>query len=249
MTDLSPLAFATVALIVTIAYTVYGVTGFGAAIVGLPFLAHYFPLRFAVPMLLVFDLAAGLLLGLGNRRQVERRELIRLLPFVVVGMGVGITALVRAPERWLLLGLGTFVLGYALWSLAAKGPPASISPRWSIPAGLVGGSFTALYGTGGPIYTIYLARRIADKSALRATTGVLILSTALIRLLLFSSVGLYAQPHLLWTAAALLPFAGLGYAIGSRLHRRWPAERTLQAVWAVLIVGGASLIWRGASGV
>jgi uncharacterized membrane protein YfcA len=36
------------AFIVLLAYSVYGLTGFGAAIVGIPLLAHFYPLRFAV---------------------------------------------------------------------------------------------------------------------------------------------------------------------------------------------------------
>ena len=106
MPDLPLLTVAAAALAVTLAYTVFGLTGFGAAIVGVPLLAHFFPIRFAVPMMLVFDLCAGLLLGLRNRRDVDRAELLRLAPFVALGMILGVTVLVRAPERWLLGVLG-----------------------------------------------------------------------------------------------------------------------------------------------
>ena len=69
-----------------------------------------------------------------------------------------------------------------------------VSAHWALPAGLVGGAFTALYGTGGPIYTIYLARRLFDKNTLRATIGVLIFCTALIRLALFSGKASMRSP-------------------------------------------------------
>ena len=166
------------ALAVTLAYTVFGLTGFGAAIVGVPLLAHVVPIRFAVPMMLVFDLCAGLLLGLKSRRDVDRGELLRLAPFVAIGMALGVTALVRAPERWLLGVLGAFVFFYACWSLLSRGAPRPISARWVAPAGTAGGVFTALYGSGGPIYTVYLARRLGDATRLRATIAVLIFCTA-----------------------------------------------------------------------
>src|ERR1035437_1621312 len=105
------------ALIVVLAYTVLGLTGFGASITAVPLLAHLFPLRFAVPMMLIFDVCATLLLGLKNRRAVDRRELLRLIPFMLVGMVLGVTLLVKAPERALLFLLGTFVLAYVGWSL------------------------------------------------------------------------------------------------------------------------------------
>ncbi|HEY9240231.1 MAG TPA: sulfite exporter TauE/SafE family protein [Burkholderiaceae bacterium] len=244
MIDLPTGTLLAAAAIVTLGYVVYGLTGFGSSIVAVPLLAMFFPLRFAVPMMLVFDLLTGLLLGLRNRRDLSRPELLRLLPIVAVGMVGGVTLLVHVAERWLLLGLGCFVFAYAAWSLLSRAVPTPVSTRWALPAGLVGGAFTALYGTGGPIYTIYLARRLSDKVVLRATIGVLIFCTALIRLLLFTGSGFYAQPGLLPLAIALMPCAVIGYLIGSRLHARLSTRRAVQAVWALLIVGGTSLVLR-----
>jgi uncharacterized membrane protein YfcA len=232
------------ALVVTASYVVYGLSGFGAAIFGVPLLVHLFPLRFVVPMMLVFDLCAGLLLGLHNRQRVDWRELRRLAPFVVVGMVLGVTALVQLPERWLLLLLGSFVSSYAAWSLFSRTVPSEISTRWAVPAGAVGGVFTALYGTGGPIYTLYLARRLSDKTALRASIGVMIFFTAWARLALFASAGLLFQPGLLALAVCLLPCVALGYAMGSRLHRALPPWQTTRVLWMLLMAGGVNLVWR-----
>ena len=95
---------------------------------------------------------------------------------------------------------------------------------------------------------IYLAGRLHDKSVLRATIGALIFVSGLARLALFSSAGLYAQQSLLLLAAILLPAALLGLYIGSRLHRSLPLQRVVQVVWAILIFGGISLIWRSLRG-
>ncbi len=232
------------ALIVTVAYTVYGLTGFGATIIAVPLLAHFFPIRFAVPLTLVFDLCAGALLGLKNRQHLDRKELLGLLPFLLLGMAIGITLLVQASERYLLMVLGLFVLGFASWSLLSKGTPAPVSKRWAIPTGLFGGAFTALYGTGGAIYAMYLARRLPDKTVLRASVGVLIFGTALVRLGLFTGSGFYAQSGLLPLALALLPCALLGYMVGSHLHTRISPQGAARAVWLLLILSGGSLLWR-----
>ncbi|HSC63317.1 MAG TPA: sulfite exporter TauE/SafE family protein [Caldimonas sp.] len=248
MPDLPLVTIVTAALAVTLAYTVFGLTGFGAAIVGVPLLAHVVTIRFAVPMMLVFDLCAGLLLGLRNRRDVDRSELLRIAPFVALGMVLGVTALVRAPERWLLGVLGAFVFSYACWSLLNRAAPRPIGPLWAVPAGVAGGVFTALYGSGGPVYTVYLARRLGDASRLRATIAVLIFCTAWARLALFSATGLLFQPSLLRLAAVLLPCAVAGYFIGSHLHRRLAPRQAARAIWILLLGSGASLVWRAASG-
>lgn len=55
---------ALLALIVMFAYTVFGLTGFGSSITAMPLLVQLIPLKVAVPLMLVYDLTSGLLLGL-----------------------------------------------------------------------------------------------------------------------------------------------------------------------------------------
>ena len=233
-----------VGVVVVLAYTVFGLTGFGSSITAMPLLVQLIPLHTAVAMMLIFDLAGGLLLGLKNRRMVERRELLRLVPMMLVGMGIGIVVLVNAPERLLLLTLGGFILAYSAWSLLFNPRLEIIRSAWAMPLGIIGGVFTALFGTGGPIYTIYLARRLPDKLVLRATISSLIFISGLSRLVLFTGAGLYHQHSLLLLAAVLLPFALGGLYLGNHLHGKLAPSRVVQVIWVILIGGGASLILR-----
>lgn len=244
MIDLPGPTLAAAAAAVVLAYTVYGLTGFGAAIVAIPLLAQFLPLKFAVPMMLLFDLVAGLLLGLKNRRNVDKAELVRLVPFLLIGMVGGVFLLARAPERLLLFVLGTFALGYASWNLLRKGGGGPVAPGWAVPAGLFGGAFTAMYGTGGPIYASYLARRVTDKDVLRASVAALIFGAGWVRLVMFSASGFYAQPGLLALFGALLPAAVTGYLIGGRLHARLSGPQAFKAVWLLVSAAGVGLLWR-----
>jgi uncharacterized membrane protein YfcA len=245
---LPPETLLAAAAIIALAYGVFGLTGFGAGIIALPLLAQLMPIRQAVPMILLLDLLAGGLLGLRQRRHVERAEMTRLMPFAAAGMLLGVTLLVQAPQRALLGLLGVFTLAVTAWTLLQRVPTTPISTRWAVPAGAVGGVFTALFGTGGPLYTAYLARRIHDKHRLRATVGTLIFFTAIARLGLFALMGLYAQQGLLWTAALMVPCALLGLAAGNRVHARLPTARVMQAVWALLALSGSGLIVRALAG-
>jgi uncharacterized protein len=235
------------AAVVVLAYTVYGLTGFGASMVAIPLLAQVLPLRLAVPMMLLFDLAAGLLLGLKNRHNINKRELLRLLPFLLCGMLAGVYLLAKAPERWLLGVLGLFALLYASWNLLRKATTAPVAAGWAVPAGLFGGAFTAMYGTGGPIYASYLARRLTDKDVLRASVATLIFGAGWLRLALFTASGFYTQNGILMLAALLLPAALIGFFIGSRLHARLSAAQAFKAVWLLVSAAGAGLLWRVAT--
>ena len=242
--ELAHESIALIGLVIVFAYTVVGTTGFGASITAVPLLVHLLPLTTVVPMMVLFDLCAGLLLGGRNFKVIDRRELLRLLPFMLVGVAIGVTLLVRAPERLLLLTLGTAVFCYAAWSLWGRAPTAAIAPAWAMPLGTVGGVFSALFGTGGPIYTIYLARRISDKSQLRATVSTLILVSAAARLAALLVAGVYAKRELLVLTALLLPCMLLGLYVGNRLHDRLPTQRVVQIIWSLLLVSSVSLIWR-----
>lgn len=244
MLDLSLTTLLAAAAAVTLAYTVYGLTGFGASIVAIPLLAQFLPLRFAVPMMLLFDLVAGLLLGLKNRRSIDKPELLRLVPYVLVGMLAGVYLLVQAPERWLLAVLGLFAVCYASWSLLRQQTTAKLTARWAVPAGLFGGAFTAMYGTGGAIYASYLAGRVSDKDVLRASVAALIFGAGWLRLVMFIASGFYAQHGLLMLALTLLPAAVLGYLIGSRLHARLSGPQAFKAVWLLVCAAGLGLLWR-----
>jgi uncharacterized membrane protein YfcA len=232
------------ALIVMFGYTVFGLTGFGSSITAVPILVHVIPLKVVVPTMLLLDLGASTLLVMKSYRSTDRKELLRLVPFMLVGMAAGVSLLVNAPERILLLVLGIFVLSYSAWSLLLRHEWAPIRTAWSAPLGMIGGVFTALFGTGGPIYAIYLARRLNDKITLRATNGSLILCSALGRLLLFTGAGLYTGNAVFKLAAFLLPCSLLGFYLGTHLQPRLSTKQVVQLVWAVLIVGGVSLIAR-----
>ena len=101
---------------------------------------------------------------------------------------------------------------------------------------------------GGPVYTLFLASRIADTTRLRATVATVILVSALVRLLLFTGSGFLYESALPALAAALLPCALAGYLMGSRLHLRMPQAQVRRVIWMVLVAAAVSLLARGTMG-
>src|SRR6218665_2195012 len=257
---------------ITLAYTVFGMTGFGAAMVAVPILVHILPLEFAVPLILLMDIVATVSVALKSRRHVVLAELLRLLPSLLVGVLLGATILSRIKSGWLLIALGVFVLAMSArsffmrraaaqpigwqWSVPAGmagggfcGPRAGeerMGWNWSVRAGMAGGFFSALFGTGGPVYTMYLARRLPDLEAFRATIAALIFLSAIARSGAFAVPGLLQEP-LFTTALRCLPFCLLGLFAGSMLRRRVPPPMARNLLLALLSAGGLGAIYRGLS--
>lgn len=240
-------SIALAAPVIFIAYVVSGMTGFGAAMVAVPILVQFMPLQFAVPMIVLFDLVGMSLVSGRNWRRVSLAELKRIFPWLLLGIILGATLLHNAPPRWPLILLGCFVLAVCIRGLRNpnEAEASMLRPRWAIPFGLIGGVFSALFGTGGPIYTIYLARRIPDVGEFRATISVVILVSGIIRAIAFGTAGLYSQPDILTAGAVLLPVSLIGLFAGSRLRNRISPESLKRFIYVLLLIAGIGAIVRG----
>ena len=236
-------SFALAALVVACGYFIFGLSGFGAAIITVPVLSHLWPVQFVLPMLSLLDLAASLSVGVRGSRQAVRSELKRMIPLALAGAAVGVTLLVSLPREAALASLGAFVTIYGVYSLLERGALRTVNRGWAYPSGFIGGMTGALFGIGGPPYVIYLSRRIEDKTALRATVATMISVSVSTRLVLFVFAGLLPWEKII-TAVALLPFAAAGVWVGGRLHARISREWFGRAIGVLLLVTGASLLLR-----
>jgi len=240
---LSSLEMAFAVAVILLAYFVFGVTGFGSAIVAVPLLTHVLPLQEAVPQIVFLDLITGFLMGQKNFNVIDKNELKWLMPFVLVGMVIGVTLLIRAPAEILLGVLAIFTLYSGVNGLRQATQFREVCGRWwGLVTGLIAGGFSALYGTGGPIYAIYLSRRIHSTAALRATMSSIIFLNVIFRLITFSLAGLLLTPSNLWRTALFIPFAILALTFGSKFQSKLNPKSFKQFFSAVLIFSALTIL-------
>ena len=235
------------ALVVGVAYIIFGISAFGAALVTVPVLSHFFPLDFVLPVCVLLDVSAALTMGTRFSRGASFTELKWMAPAALIGAVLGVTLLVNLPRQGTLVALGVFLLAYAIFTLRQDGPAGSVSRWWGPVAGLCGGTMGTLFGIAAPAYAIYLSRRLPDKLTLRATLSNMVLMSTSIRALVFAAGGLMLADRLIMFAI-LLPFALLGLWYGNRLHGRISREQLLRFMSVVLLLMGASLIVRALAG-
>jgi len=203
------------------------------------------PLRFALAVFVLLDLANALRVGLEAPRNAVRGEVGRLVPSLLAGTVLGVTALVNLPRRGALLALGAFVVGFALYSLLARGPRRRLRRGWAYVAGFAGGVTSTLFGAGGPPYAIYLSQRELSKEAFRATLALTSIASVSLRLVVFLLTGLMSHRDVWLAAAIALPAAWIGISVAAHVFRRIPREALFRAVALMLIASGASLLVRG----
>lgn len=228
---------------IALAYIVFGIAGFGTALVAGPILIMFMPLSKIIPLLVLLDFVAAFGNLLQSRREVVKPELLRLLPCMAIGCTLGVIFLLNLHSDLLLLLMGVFISTYALYSLAIKAKPTALAAGWAVPMGVVGGLFGALFGSGGFLYAIYLNSRL-PKDPARATQSALISASTVVRLSLFLIAGVYAELPLLMLAVCLLPAMALGLWLGRRLTLRMSREAFVRLVTWLVLASGIALIGR-----
>ena len=250
MTDfsqLSPWFFVVAPLVIIGGYVVFGLSGFGSTIFSVPILAHFLPVSYLVPLMVLLDMSSAIFLGTTGRKHVDRGELKRILPWMFVGFAIGLTVLVGMPDRYLRLALGIFAAAVGVNAILNPTLHKTISRLWSIPAGITGGALATIFGAGGPVYSTYLSGRLRDKTEIRSTISTLISISAVSRAIIYAVSGLLLHASLLVGALALAPFAWLGLKIGNRIHVGLSQEQLRRAIGGVLVVSGVSLVLRALS--
>lgn len=146
---------------------IYGITGFGSALLTIPVSSHFLPMPFSLAVFGLADLVNALRVGLENPRLAVKAEVLRLVPLTRLGTLLGVTLLVNLPRRWGILALGLFVVSFAIYGLLNKESRHIVSRRWATLAGLAGVAVSSL-----------LFKRISRKMLVRIVEIVLLATGA-----------------------------------------------------------------------
>jgi uncharacterized membrane protein YfcA len=223
---------------------IFGITGFGAALVTIPLATHLVSLKFALALFVLADLAAAFSVGLENPKNALRAEWTRLVPMILLGTALGVTLLVNLPRAAGMLLLGLFVFAFGVFTLLPHARVRVISPAWAWIAGLAGGITSTVFGAGGPPYAIYLSQRGLSKEQFRATMGFATMTSISLRAIAFALTGLLLDPQVWLAALAVVPACLLGIWTARRIYLRISRDALLRAVALLLLASGTSLIFR-----
>lgn len=211
--------FAMAGAVLLAAQAVYVVFGFGSGLIAVGSLALFFPeIRDVVVLLLLVNLPAEISVTIGAWRAIRWRQIGNLLVGVVPGVTLGAHVLRVGSPGLVLTALGFFLLAVSLVFLRLPGMVQVRWPRWvALPTGLLAGSLTGLFGTGGPPLIIYHHLAGLSKHSFRGNLMALFAAMTLLRVVNYTAQGLLTAPRL-WSGLALLPVALLGVWLGQRIH-------------------------------
>ena len=216
--------------------------GFGSLAVPLMALSVTVPRAAAIlmPVLLVMDL-----LGIAAFRKDFDRALLRfLLPWGLLGIGIGTLTFQLLQPRWVAGIVGVFTLLFLaqrlLFAPRADGAPP---PRW------VGALLTATSGftsfvahAGGPPINAYVIPLRLTPLRFTGTMAFFFFVINLAKWLPYAWLGLLDGRNL-GTSLLLLPLAPIGVWAGVRIARRIDQRLFYRFVYLGMLLTGLKLVW------
>jgi uncharacterized membrane protein YfcA len=231
------------AVVLFFAYLVRGIAGFGSGLIAVPLLSLTFPVTSVVPVVVALDYVGSFGQGARNLDRIAWKEQFALVPFMVIGIGLGLFALRTVPAGILGKVLGGFVVVYAIYQMLPL-PPLRAAAWVAVVCGVLGGLVGTLFGTGGPFYAIYLNLRSLEKTAFRATFAANFMIDGGIRLVAYILLGLLSQ-HTLVVLLAALPVAAGALYLGGHIHTGVSQRAFVRLISVLLLGSGAALLlWR-----
>jgi len=219
-----------------------GLTGFGFSLVSVPVLVVLLGPRTAVPVIILLNAVANIVLFPIARRGAH---LGRIVPLIVAGIAtvpLGMLFLLTLNPQAVKLVAGCVTILFAIAFLAGFQRPVR-NERWGFAAaGLISGTLNGLISTGGPPVVLFLTNQGVPKQAFRASLLAYFLFLSLASVPMFLAGGLLSSAVVRF-AILLLPAMFLGAFVGSNLHHRLP-ERvfTVTALVVVMFAGLLSVL-------
>ncbi len=230
-------------IIILLAFTVRGITGFGSGLIAIPLLAIMLPVSVVVPMIGILDYTAALSHGVKLRADIYWKQILPLLPFSLIGVLLAIYLFNTLDPQLLKKSLGAFVIFYALHSILTIKPHTHRSFFWALPGGIFGGLIGTLFGTGGPFYIIYLQLQGLGKTAFRATIATILLLDGTARIIAYTMNDFYSIDTLMLVVAGM-PVMIIGMYVGGYIHTNITQQTMQKGIGVLLLFSGSALIFK-----
>jgi uncharacterized membrane protein YfcA len=238
-------------LVVFLTHALEAVTGFGCAVLAMPFVTALLGVRRGIIIITILGWFLALYIVISKRKQLNFRQFAVICGCMAIGLPVGMY-LFRAFDTLLLKKLlGIFIIIASAWQLfmrlGRKNSHASEAPRGikALPYyGLLvtGGIVHGMFSTGGPLVVIYASQALPDKGQFRATLCLLwtVLNTVIIGAYFFE--GSITMP-IAGTTGMLVPFVIFGIIAGEKIHHKVNERFFSVIVFSMLLITGFFMLW------
>jgi uncharacterized membrane protein YfcA len=218
-----------------------GLTGFGSALVAIPFLSLIIDIKDAVPLCILNGLIITIYLAVQLRRHIDRRKILPLVLGSIPGVFVGATLLQKVDSSVIRIGIGLLLISYSLYNLLAR--PHSLNPArgWGYMAGFLTGAIGAAFSAGGPPAIVYATLTSWKKEEIKATLSGFFVANGIVTTIVHALTGVSSLTTVAFFGVTA-PFVLFGTILGSRVTGKIDHQSYLRIVYCFLVVLGIMMI-------
>ncbi|MCC1484580.1 sulfite exporter TauE/SafE family protein [Winogradskyella immobilis] len=220
-------------------FFVQTVVGFAGALVAMPILLFVLDLPEAISYITIFYAIASIYLVYIERKNINRKVVLRLIISSFIGTGIGTSLLTLGSPDVLKRALGVFIIAYVIYAFFNNNKKRNWS-KLEFLFGLLGGFFSGLFSIGGPLYVIIVKNVTPDINTFRATMFGVLGAVTFIRIPFLTYSGVMTLEHLYYSLY-ILPFFILAIILGKKMYSVLNENLLKKGLLALLLVSGIVL--------
>ncbi len=237
-----------IALVLLAGSFAQSLSGFGSALVAMPFLLTIVGPREAAPLMALASGTMQIVLLIRYRRSLRLGAMWRLALTAFIGIPIGVYGLRRMNENVVLGLLGAVLVAYALYALAQPKMPELKHNAWAYGAGFLAGLLGGAYSTNGPPVIVYGSCRKWDREEFKANLQGFFSACNVVILITHAIYGnLTAQVFKGYLAS--LPGLAVGITAGLLLDRYINPKLFRKIMLVLLVLLGIRLLVKATWGV
>jgi uncharacterized membrane protein YfcA len=238
-------------IIVFFTHALEAVTGFGCAVLAMPFVTALLGMRQGIMMITILGWILALYIAVSKRKMINLKQFLIICGFMALGLPAGMYLFRVFDVSKLRRVLAAFIIAASAWQLVQrlvikkrKIPPpprgAGIAPYFAVL--IAGGVIHGMFSTSGPLVVIYAARALPDKGQFRATLCLLwaVLNTIIIAgYLIEGSV----SAAIAGNTGTLIPLVIAGLFAGEKIHDKVNEFVFFLIVFSTLLITGFFMLF------
>lgn len=233
-------------LILLFAAGIQSLTGFGLAILAVPFLLLLYDPQVVVPVIVLSGVVLSAFLVVESHRQMRPSQIATVTAGAVFGLPVGAAVLVAWSPAALKVATGASVAVFAILLGIGYGRPVFRERVAGLIVGFVGGVFGGSTSLYGPPVILFGVNQTWEQETFRANLIFYGAVTLVVTLFIFGRYGLLV-PSTLRLAGVALPSVVLGFIGGVKLKPFVSSRNYRRLALGVSLLGGLLALVDGVS--
>lgn len=232
-----------VLLVVFLATLIRSSFGFGEALVAVPLLALFIPLKEAAPLAVLLSITVAAVIVAQDWRKIHVRSAGWLVSSTLLGIPLGLALLTSSHQQAVKIALAILIVAFSGYSLLGRRPPElrSDSRTWLLGCGFCAGVLGGAYGMNAPPLVMYGAMRRWTARHFRATLQAYFLPASMLGMAGYWLAGLWI-PRVTHYYLVSLPVTLLAVWLGRVINHRFRGDAFLKYVYLGLIATGVLLL-------